>query len=66
MNYDEISRDILKFLSRGPYSLREIAFHLHESATMEQVGNVMLIMERNKHVKYMGAVGLYTLVTHEI
>ncbi len=65
MNYNELPDDILKFLSRGPYTISEVAYHLRDKATHEQVNNVMRVMERNKHIKYMAAVGLYTVMPTE-
>jgi len=57
----DLSHKILTLLKRGPYMKQEIARYCRP-ASSEEVLDVLLRMERDGAVRYLGGVDLYALV----
>ena len=52
---------ILTLLTHSPLSLHELASTLRADYTTEQIDNALTRLETEQRIRYMGAVGLYTM-----
>ena len=52
---------ILTLLTHSPMSLHELASTLRADYTIEQIDNALARLEAEQRVRYMAAVGLYTM-----
>ncbi len=61
MTPTDLSHRILTLLTHSPMSLNELASTLRADYTIEQIDNSLARLEREQRVRYMAAVGLYTM-----
>jgi len=61
MTDSELAHQIISLLKRSPLTLAELSHALRPSANIEQIANALITMEGSGIVRYLPAVGLYTL-----
>ena len=61
MNTTDLPHRILTLLKHWPMSLHELASTLRADYTIEQIDNALDRLEAEQRVRYMAAVGLYTM-----
>ena len=57
----DLHHKILTLLKRGPYMRQEIARYCRPH-TAEEVDHMLLRIEHDRTIRYLGAVGLFELV----